>query len=316
MKKTLVVVPDDSMYYFSRFKTGNVVFKSLFKCDVKWALRFIKLMPGLTRKLYGGWFNHIADYSKIVVMDNAAIYAPSLLEDISSKSDVQDLYLYSWNINLSREKISFLVAQAAVAGFSLFSYDEGFCSEFGFRFNTIMYDSSVRPFQGRPESDVYFLGKSKDRTDAVAKAKFLFDEAGLSYDFTVVVDAGDQVDIPGVTFVNAYVSYEENLRKLGQSKAVLDVTQTGQVGYSMRVMESIYLGRKLITTNKHVKDADLFQYGNVLILTEATLPDEVRDFIERPFSPYGRDVRDFYSVERWAERFIPSENSSGTKVVQ
>lgn len=313
MGRTLVVVPDDSMYYFSRFKAGEVVFESLFRCDLRWALRILKVLPGLGRRLYGKWFGHVGDYSRIVVLDNAALFAPNLLEDISGRSGTRDLCLYSWNVNLPKEGIASLVVKAEKTGFSLFSYDENFCSEFGFRFNTIMYDSSVCPSRESAVSDVYFLGKVKDRADAVVRAKALFDEAGMSSDFTIVTGAGDRVDVPGVRLVEDYVSYEENLRRLCRSKAVLDVTQVGQVGYSMRVMESIFLGRKLITTNGHVEDADFFRYGNVLVLTDSTTPDDVRAFIERPFCAYGPDVRDYYSVEKWAERFAPDGIQFGVK---
>ncbi|MGQ5427008.1 hypothetical protein ACULPM_08250 [Thermophilibacter sp. ZX-H3] len=304
-------MPDDTMYYFSRFKSGEVVFASVFRCSLMWALRILRLMPGLCTLLYGKWVGRIEDYSKIIVFDYAALYAPTLLEDISRRTDTRELYLYSWNVNLSKEGIAKLIVDAKKTGFSLFSYDEQFCSRNNFRFNTIMYDPSICASQDKFISDVYFLGKAKDRIDAVEKAKALFDEAGLSTDFTVVANASEKVDVPGAKLVNGYISYEENIKKLGQSRAVLDVAQVGQVGYSMRVMESIFLERKLITTNSHVEDSAFFQYGNVLILTRSTTSDEIRNFIDRPFVRYGQEIRDYYSIERWVERFCPGNESSG-----
>ena len=71
----------------------------------------------------------------------------------------------------------------------------------------------------------------------------------------------------------------------------------------MRVMESIFYDKKLITTNPHVADAAFFEYGNVLILDDCTSPSEIEEFMSRPTVAYGDEVRQYYSVEAWVDRF-------------
>ena len=85
----------------------------------------------------------------------------------------------------------------------------------------------------------------------------------------------------------------------------------------MRVMESIYLSKKLLTNNRHIVEYDFYDPRNILILPEEGLPavKEIQDFLKIPFHPYPDSILDGYSFEHWIKQFthkaasVPSEEA-------
>lgn len=53
---------------------------------------------------------------------------------------------------------------------------------------------------------------------------------------------------------------------VGTSRAILDIAQQKQDGYSMRVMEAIFFNKKLVTTNTAVKQSVFYDENNIFIV--------------------------------------------------
>lgn len=305
MERSLVIVSDADLYYFPAFAGDRVFITQLFSGRpgrLFNALR--KLCPPLARFRYGPWKNQLDGYDRIVVMDVAALMDTSLFSFLRSCSASADIFIYSWNMDLSDGQVKILKEKAERYSCGLYSYDEGFCARHGFTFNTIMFDAGLRCPPVPLECDAVYLGLSKDRLDVVERVARVLTQAGLQLDFTVVGPGAADGMEPYIKQSKNYVPYQEYLLRIYRSRAIVDIAQHGQLGYSMRVMESIFYDKKLITTNPHVVDAPFFKYGNVLVLDECTSLIEVKEFMARPTAPYGDEIRRYYSVEAWADRFI------------
>jgi hypothetical protein len=66
----------------------------------------------------------------------------------------------------------------------------------------------------------------------------------------------------------------------------------------MRTVETLMSGRKLITTNAHVKESELYHPTRVHIISRAD-PRIPQAFFESTFEPIPEDVRQRYSLTRW-----------------
>ena len=96
---------------------------------------------------------------------------------------------------------------------------------------------------------------------------------------------------------------------LKQSRAILDITQHGQNGFSMRVMESIFLGKKLISTNTALLDADFYDPNNILVVDSEKMDiSAIQQFMSTDFHPYPKEVQNYYSIDSWINRFTSSNN--------
>ena len=72
----------------------------------------------------------------------------------------------------------------------------------------------------------------------------------------------------GVEIIEKPIPLEMVNQFIDESKALLDIHRTKQDGLSFRVFESLGKEKKLITTNKDIKNYDFYNEQNILIIDE------------------------------------------------
>ena len=90
---------------------------------------------------------------------------------------------------------------------------------------------------------------------------------------------------------------------VSRSRAVVDVEHPRQVGLTMRTVETLLGGRKVITTNRHVQSYDIYDPTRVALI-DREAPKLDPDFFETPFSPIPPDLARLYHVDGWLERVL------------
>ena len=85
-----------------------------------------------------------------------------------------------------------------------------------------------------------------------------------------------------------------------QSRCVIDVEHPGQIGLTMRTIEALGAGKKLITTNSDIKNYDFYNPGNIC-LVERTAPFVGLDFIQSEYSSPSIDILNRYSLSGWLD---------------
>ena len=308
MEQTLLLVPSGSFYYFNSMKLPNVVVFPVFR-EVHGASEMVwktmrKLRLAASSMFYTDWYKDLQSFSKIIVFDSTAWLDPALLRNINRhKNPDAKCYLYSWNIVRDKQVVLGHLAACRKYGFSYYSYDENDCKQYGFRFNTIMYDENLRLPERALTSDMLFLGFLKDRKAKMLALHQIISDAGMKPEFVIVENGNQHEDLP-FTIRHSYVNYADYLDMVSQSKAILDITQQGQNGFSMRVMESIFLNKKLVSTNMALLSANFYDPNNILVI-DLQNPDEeaLTVFLRSEFHPYSQETRHYYSVGSWINRF-------------
>ena len=304
-KKTLLLTADANAYYFNRIDIENLDICSVFPCSTEKhgvQLKFLRrINSALTRFYYNYWYKCVNEYTKIIVTDNVLAFDIRLLENIRRRAPKSECYIYSWNIVKNVEKHKRLMGLAEKTGFKFFCYDKGECERYSLNFNTIMYDKSLKIPEKTIQYDTFFLGFLKDRKDKMLKLHNAMKKGGINPRFVIVGKKEEEIPFE---FHEKYISYYEYLDMLSQSRSILDIAQNGQDGYSMRVMEAIFLNKKLITTNKYVRDSIFYDENNILIIDLDDINHlKIREFFQLEFHPYSETVRDYYSFEKWIDRF-------------
>ena len=104
-----------------------------------------KLRLAASSLFYTDWYKDLQSFSKIIVFDFTVWLDPALLRNINRhKNPDAKCYLYSWNIVRDKQVVLGHLTACRKYGFSYYSYDENDCKQYGFRFNTIMYDENLR----------------------------------------------------------------------------------------------------------------------------------------------------------------------------
>ena len=103
-----------------------------------------------------------------------------------------------------------------------------------------------------------------------------------------------------------YLNEEEYYKVLMQSKAILDITEPGNEWLTLRPVEALYLGKKLITNNRFITEEKLYCKKNVFILGADPI-GKLKDFIESGYEPMNQEIKDYYSALTWLNRFMNGE---------
>ena len=90
-----------------------------------------------------------------------------------------------------------------------------------------------------------------------------------------------------------------------KSICILDVERPQQRGLTMRTIEVLSLGRKLITTNSDIVNYDLYDTGNVLVI-DRKKPVIPRSFLVEPPNIIDSNVLERYTLSSWLNDVVYS----------
>lgn len=88
-----------------------------------------------------------------------------------------------------------------------------------------------------------------------------------------------------------------------RSKAILDIQHPAQTGLTMRTIETLGIGRKLITTNTDIVNYDFYNEENILVI-DRTNPVIPNSFIEHNAKEVSQQIYQKYSLNGWIEEIF------------
>lgn len=300
--KTLVLVPDNTQYFFPYINRENVDVMSVcvrLSAVQKMLMRIVRRMNLPYPFYFGEWKKNLAEYEKVVLFDMS--FTPALAKYIIRHSNAK-VYVYLWNpLKNNRKMISYISkAQKFV---NVYSYDEDDCKNYNMHFAPMMYSSDLQLGSRNIEFDLTFLGYAKDRLGQLSRLYDKFCSAGIICKFYVVADKNsDEAGEKGNSFIISQkrLSYQEYLDMIARSGAILDLVQGGQSGLSLRVLESVFLKKKLVTTNNRVKEYDLYRPENMFVLTDDNV-NELKAFFAEPYAEIDPSITEKYDFANWLE---------------
>ena len=121
-----------------------------------------------------------------------------------------------------------------------------------------------------PLSDIFFAGKVKDRLPKLLTAYEILSKAGLKCHYYLTgVPAEQRIDLPGIEYAEANMSYKEMLYHTVNTRCVLEFNQTGATGYTSRFLEAVIFGKKLITDNPAILESPFYAHNRIQFVKEA-----------------------------------------------
>lgn len=197
------------------------------------------------------------------------------------------------NIVARNEDLRNSIAGLKEKGIAIWSFDEADCKTYALK----QYSQFVRKFPLQtipdPAIDLLFVGRNKGRKAMVDKLSAALSAAGFKVHTRITGSDGIKL-----------ISYQEYLSLVANSKCLLDITQVGQNGLSLRPIEAALYGKKIITTNAAVRKTALYNANNVLLLTDATTTDEIALFLKTAPEPVAAETLYEYSPEHFLTRLL------------
>jgi hypothetical protein len=92
---------------------------------------------------------------------------------------------------------------------------------------------------------------------------------------------------------------------MARARIAVDIERPVQCGYTMRTLEVLGSGRKLITTNPEVANAEFYHPGNIAII-DRKAPHISPEFLAAPFHPVAPEIVYRYSLGGWLDDVLPA----------
>lgn len=165
------------------------------------------------------------------------------------------------------------------------SYNICDAKKYGFYYYPLWYSSipisEAKINDENMQSDVFFIGRSKDRLDKIHDVYINLKDKGLVCKFIIYDVSNVECKYKDIMY-NKFLSYKEVLRYINGTKAIVEITQGGASGFTLRVLEALTYDKILITDNEMLFDKSFFPYGisKKLIKLEAISNLTKEDFFD------------------------------------
>lgn len=243
-----------------------------------------KLLKKVKISILGKWKNEINKYDKFIIFES--LYNEKVAKKIKRTKKENKVIVYFWNYIDDNNK--YILNDKNIDEF--WTFDKNDAKKYNMKYNPQFYTKNVKVQDEQNKYDVLFLGRPKTRKKDIVDLEKKLKEEGIQTNFKIIENEKD------------YVSYDEYLKMIAESKCILDYNQEGQVGLSLRPMEALFLERKLITNNTDIKNYDFYNHDNIFILGEDNI-NEIKEFINKPYKKIDQDIIDYYDFDQWLNRF-------------
>ncbi|MBE9605218.1 hypothetical protein IAI18_10100 [Acetobacteraceae bacterium H6797] len=191
------------------------------------------------------------------------------------------------------------------AGFPVLSFDREDCDRYGFTFYP-QYIAPVLPLPlPEPVVDFSFLGQDKGRRPVVEGLRDKLAEKGFTASIRFAGGHGKKcgffAKLMRKDMKKGKLSYEGYLREILSARCVIDIVQKGQHGLTLRPLEAMLYGRKLLTNSRSVREERLFHPDNVFVLDESGSLEGIEAFMAAPLAQASEETKAYYSVDTLIE---------------
>lgn len=175
------------------------------------------------------------------------------------------------------------------------SFDHADTKQYGMEYYPLVYSPcNIPEDDGIAESDVYFVGKVKNRLPMILAAYEKLRDAGLKCEFYITGVAPEDQKYADEIHYCGQMSYVENLKHIKKTKCLLEIMQQGGHGYTLRACETIMYDKKMITNNPEISGAPFYRSELISVF------DDVED-IDPSFVTAEPAVADY----GWKEQLSP-----------
>ena len=194
------------------------------------------------------------------------------------------------------------------------SFEPRDCDKYGFEFRALFCDFRQENNINieNKKYDICFYGTMySDRFNVVYQMKRICETLGLSfYSFCFLRGkfmafyywftnfAFRKLGLKAVSFVPK--KHSELMKIINNSEIILDVNDINQQGLTIRTLETLICGKKMITTNADIKNYDFYNSNNICVVDRENMYIP-QNFLDSTYEPISFEILQKYTDEGWVE---------------
>lgn len=228
-------------------------------------------------------------------------FSKEFIQELKRKNTKIKCILFLW------DKLEYTTLANSVDEFDyIFSFDPDDCKKYGFIFRPSFYldilEEKIISWNKR-KYDIFYIGalRNKERYEIVERIYEYAKNNNLKYFLKLYVDKKNEKYLPKNYIADIVtkekISYEENMKLMKDSRVVLDMNFSKQLGLTLRSIESIGSKTKVITTNNQIKEYDFYDQNNIYCLNNKNIINSLPNiFVTKKYEDIPNDIKARYTV--------------------
>lgn len=186
----------------------------------------------------------------------------------------------------------------------VFAFDPEDAKKYNFAYSPLIYDANPLYDKEKMESKeniVFYVGQAKDRLSGLISCFEKIKSLGIHTDFHIANVKDTELQYQDEIVYNQFMTYEECVEAIWKSTCLVDVIQGDSTGLTIKTCEAVCYDKKLITTNKHVKDYPFYDPRYIRIVET---PDDIDEafFKENTDVSYSQEGKAVFSAVSFLKR--------------
>lgn len=252
---------------------------------------------------YGSWKKKLSEYDVFILPSRkSAKYAVKYIKKKTNKRVI----VWYWNI-VTKEEIN--PRYCKKYNVEAWTFDKNDAKKYNMNYNDAYYFKNINKTDEDKayNKDVFYIGTEKeDRVNVLKQLKNEFDNQKITYDINVVRNPHYKGK-DNIKYAKK-MKYEEVLKKIESSKAILDITNNNQVGLTLRPLEALFFKKKLITNNNSIINYEFYNKNNIFVIGKDNI-DGIKEFINNDYVEISQNIIDTYDFENWLKRLLNSKHT-------
>lgn len=289
--------------------------------DSPWYHAAARFVPAATRRATERHYRRVlrsfsADRYDLVFVVNGQTVSPELVRDLRRAHPEARFVFYLWDSLANRPTALGLVPLFDVA----FSFEREVAGKHGMRFRPLFSDDHASAY-GQDESyDISFIGTAHtDRHRVVERLDetlppdtrrfwYLYLKAPWVLAAYRLTNPAFR-DAKAETFTFAPLARAKAQQVFESSRAILDIEHARQGGLTMRTLEVLCAGKKLVTTNADIRAYSFYDPARIEVI-DRQAPRISDGFLKETAPPLAEDVRQRYTIAGWIDELLSDEDRS------
>lgn len=186
----------------------------------------------------------------------------------------------------------------------VFAFDKKDAEKYNFEYSPLIYDVDNSYNKSDTESKnnlVFYVGQAKDRLELLLKSYEKLKELGVMCDFHIANVFDDEKKYDNEIVYNKFITYNEAVNRIKESTCLIDVIQGESTGLTIKTCEAVCYDKKLITTNKHVKEYPFYDPRYIRVM-ESIDDIDLNFFNENRDVHYSDEGKKYFSSDSFLDR--------------
>ncbi len=295
--------------YFPTKSERTIYFKILREISKK-----NKIAEKYYKKYVEKYFCKLLDKYKEIKFDYFLVvagqeFSKEFIQELKKRNPKIKCILYLW------DKFEYTTLRNSAEEFDyIFSFDSEDCRKYGFYFRPSFYLDEVKENKinyNERKYDIFYLGalRDKKRYEIIKEVFDLAKNLNLSSFLKLYVNKKNKKYLPKnylkEIVLKKKISYIENINLIKNSRCILEINISKQNGLTLRSIEAIGSGTKVITTNTLIKKYDFYDKKNIYCIEKiediSLIPKEF--FIEE-YKEITKEIKNKYTIKGFLDEIF------------